>query len=546
MKHTLFLCCLFVFVLVGCGNEPNAAATQSPPSLPTVTALTLPTPSPIVPSAAATPEADTGLLTPTPAETTVGSLPAPTLFEVAWADRTPYAANLIPTEQGILGELPGATVYHLDMELDASLTGLRGREEILYTNRETLPLSEIYLRLFPNLVGGISRISEVQVNGRPITPTLTLEDSALRIPLKPPVNPGAQAVISLTFTISVPTFPEKSNYGAFAYQEEIAALAHFYPMVAVYDDEGWNLEIASPYGDIIYAEASFYLVRLTAPANLVLVTSGAITTREQQGNQQTVTIAAGPSRDFYLAASSRFVPVSGTVGDVTVISYSPLEYQNRALEMLDYAMYAVNFYSTMLGPYPFTELEIASTINEETGIEYPGVFVMSKVLYTPEQEYNVPDSYYIESTTAHETLHQWFYNIVGNDQLDEPWLDEAVAQYITYRYFLDRYGEEGAQAFFETFDRRWGRGSNYADLPIGLPVRNYIGLEYSAIIYGRGPLFLVALEEVMGVETFTTFLHDYYQQYKWGIATTEDFRALAEIHCGCDLTTLFTTWVYPR
>ena len=26
---------------------------------------------------------------------------------------------------------------------------------------------------------------------------------------------------------------------------------------------------------------------------------------------------------------------------------------------------------------------------------------------------------------AHEVGHQWFYNLVGNDQVDQPWLDEA-------------------------------------------------------------------------------------------------------------------------
>jgi hypothetical protein len=535
---------LTTLMLTGCDGNPPAAATLTPaPLAPTNTPLTLPEMAPEATVAAAPPSEP--VPTPTFAGPAVAPLPTSTLFDVMWEDRTPFYANLVSSEQSDLANLPGATVYHLEITLDETMASIRGREELLYTNREDMPLGELYLRLYPNLVKGISRASDVLVNSQPVSTTLELENSALRIPLEPPLQPGSQVVVSLNFTVAVPTTAE-GNYGAFAYQEAIAALAHFYPMVAVYDDEGWNIEVPPSAGDRIYAESSFYLVRVTAPANMVLVTSGIITDNQRNPAEQTVVAAAGPSRDFYIAASPRYVPVSKTVGETTIISYSPLEYQDRALLMLDYTAYAVDLYSALFGPYPFTELEIASTINEETGIEYPGVFVMSMVLYTPEQEYNVPDSYYLESTTVHETSHQWFYNVVGNDQLDEPWLDEALAQYVTYRYFVDRYGVEGAQEFYNTFDRRWGRGSAYADIPIGLPVRDYIGLEYSAIIYGRGPLFFMALEDLMGVETFTAFLRDYYQTYKWGVVTGNDFRTMAEAHCACDLTTLFATWVEPR
>ena len=36
-----------------------------------------------------------------------------------------------------------------------------------------------------------------------------------------------------------------------------------------------------------------------------------------------------------------------------------------------------------------------------------------------------------EIVVAHEVAHQWWYSLVGNDQIDEPWLDEAFAQFTT-------------------------------------------------------------------------------------------------------------------
>jgi aminopeptidase N len=85
---------------------------------------------------------------------------------------------------------------------------------------------------------------------------------------------------------------------------------------------------------------------------------------------------------------------------------------------------------------------------------------------------------------------------------------------------------------------------NGTEVPIGRPVRDYTPQEYSAVVYGRGPLFLETLAETMGTESFSEFLKDYYQTYQWGIATGEGLQQMAEKHCDCDLSTLFNTWVY--
>jgi aminopeptidase N len=80
-------------------------------------------------------------------------------------------------------------------------------------------------------------------------------------------------------------------------------------------------------------------------------------------------------------------------------------------------------------------------------------------------------------------------------------------------------------------------------VPIGLPVESYDDLEYGAIVYGRGPLFLMALSAEMGEGKFHQFLKDYFTAYTWKVATRQGFQDLAEITCGCDLDPLFNEWV---
>jgi aminopeptidase N len=151
----------------------------------------------------------------------------------------------------------------------------------------------------------------------------------------------------------------------------------------------------------------------------------------------------------------------------------------------------------------------------------------------------------LESTVAHEVGHQWFYNAVGDDQINGPWLDEAVAQYVTGLYYLDLYGQQRMEGYRNSWLSRWDR-VNREPIPIGLPASSYQGKEYGAIVYGRGPLFLEALAQKMGQSTFDQFLRDYCQSHKWGIGTAASFKQFADKHCQCDLTPVFDEWVRKK
>jgi aminopeptidase N len=62
-------------------------------------------------------------------------------------------------------------------------------------------------------------------------------------------------------------------------------------------------------------------------------------------------------------------------------------------------------------------------------------------------------------------------------------------------------------------------------------------------VYGRGPLFVEALAERMGQDRFDKFLGDYARQFRWGIATADDFKRMAEAACACRLDDLFAVWL---
>jgi aminopeptidase N len=474
------------------------------------------------------------------------STPAPTsLAPTAWADRPIFGQGLIEAEQEVLDHLPGASVYHLDFQIPDDFLRLIGHEEVRYTNRENEPLDEIYFRLFPNTAGGKATVSAVKVDDQEVEPVYEFEDSALRVPLPLALQPGEQVNIQMDFEVEVAR-EMAGNYGLFGYFDGVLVLDEFYPAIPVYDDEGWNVEMPPPNADATYFDASFYRVRVTAPTSLTIVASGIEVDREDETDSQILTFAAGPARDFYLAASENYTVISKTVGETVVNSYAFPERMEGAELTLQIAVEALKSFSERFGPYPYTEFDVLSTPMQALGIEYPGIVGISLALYDPnERILGLPSRVILESTVAHEVAHQWFYNTVGNDQIDEPWLDEALAQYATWLYYVDVYGEGVAQDYRDSWNERWDRVER-ADIPIGLPAGTYVDNEYGAIVYGRGPLFLTTLADKMGQESFDEFLRDYYESHKWGIGTSETFKQLAEQHCQCDLTTLFEEWVYPK
>jgi aminopeptidase N len=250
-----------------------------------------------------------------------------------------------------------------------------------------------------------------------------------------------------------------------------------------------------------------------------------------------VTYAAGPVRDFYLAASEDYVPITGQAGGTTVRFFTPMSLQRGASAGLEIAIHSIEDYSQRYALFPYREIDIVSTPTQALGIEYPGMVAITESIISPGDEY-------LEGVMAHEVAHQWFYNLVGNDQLDQPWLDESLAQFATLQYFTDQYGAPGEEGFRQTLEERWLR-VNDAPIPIGKPVAAYTGQEYGAIVYGRGGLFFDALRVDMGAEKFDAFMKDYTATFSWDIATTAGLKSVAEKDCSCNLTPMFEAWVYP-
>jgi hypothetical protein len=453
--------------------------------------------------------------------------------------------NLRASQQQLPAFLEKASFYQVEIVIADDYHSLTGKESIQYFNTEVDNLNEIYLQLFPNAFGPYLKINDARINGVSVQPVMQFHDTAAKFNLNSPLRPGEGLNIQLSYILEVPT-DFTFSYGLFVYADEILSLYQFIPLIPVYNQPGWQVSEPNTLGDLTFNDVSFFEVQVDAPEGLTLAASGTRISEKVEKNRRLETFQAGPVRDFYLAGSTAFQVTSRKWQDVVINSYTPRDMQSGSDLVLAVAEHALEIYSKEFGPYPYNELDLVSApMHDALGMEYSGIVAMSIDLYDPLAGVDTRSSLQFTATAAHEIAHQWFFNLIGSNQVTEPWLDEGMAQFACSLYFQTMVGDMAADQIRTSWEQRWQR-IQFQQIPVGQSVSAYNDLQYSAIIYGRAPLFIQVLQEKMGGEKFSKFLSDYFQKFEWGITTTQDFRRTAEAACACSLESQFQEWVYPK
>jgi hypothetical protein len=436
---------------------------------------------------------------------------------------------------------PVSSEYRIDLVVSDDLSRIDGVMELRYTNQGISALDALQFFLFPNLTPGGMRIESCIVDGRPSSLTFTMNGSKARAALARPLAPGAAVDATVRYRVQVPP-DSKGEYGGFARTEQTLAMAWCYPVVL--SPDAWSYGFPAPYADYMVKEESAYTVTLSFPERLALAAPCAETDRRAGEGRASVTLRHGPARDFFMALGGAWTVATAGTGGTRVRCVAPAGREAAARFAADEAARALECFKKRFGPYPFGTFTVAAVPLASYGLEFPGIIAVTDRIWDLDGEVNgIPNRALLESTVAHETAHQWFYGMVGNDQVREPWLDEALTQYATWLYFRDRSGKARANGYYATFQERWNRVAR-EEIPIGLAVDEYGAKEYGAIVYGRGPLFLEALSDAVGERTFDTILREWVRRYAGRTATGRDFQRLASEIAGRDLSGIFDHWVW--
>jgi hypothetical protein len=408
---------------------------------------------------------------------------------------------------------PAAPSYTVSLASDTSGTVWTGHESVTFTNASAAALGEVYLRLWDNYHGSCDAmpIRVANVTGG-TAGALSVACTALKIDLPSPLAQGQSATIGFDLGITVPSGADRFGHdGAFSF------IGNALPVLAVRDGAGWHLDPYTNNGESFYSLAADFKVTLDHPSGLLVPATGTSTDTPGSSGRTVTTATAAKVRDFAWAAGP-FTRISGTSAagtPVNVYSVSGIS-SASAQSMLSTARSAVDAHAARFGAYPYGELDAVIDNNYWFGgMEYPG-FVLDVV-----------------STTAltHEIGHQWWYGIVGDDEYDNPWLDEAFTDYATDL----AQGKTGSGCWSGV---SWASGAE--KITNSMAYWDAHSSRYSTVVYGYGKCALHDLRRLIGDTAMTKLLKDYASAHWYGVSTTAEFKTAAQAATSTDLTSFWT------
>jgi len=462
-------------------------------------------------------------------------------------------------------EIDGRNYYNIEAELNVDDKTLKAVEEVTYYNNDNVEMKELYFHVYPNafktketapflfddfdnaykrgFAPGYAEIISVTTkdgNGEKLLKySLSGEgDTILRIELDSPLKPYERTSLRIEFALQIPPAGERFGYG-----ENNFNLGNWYPVAAVYDQkDGWNLDKYYAIGDPFYSDAADYRVSITTPEEYIVAASGQLVEEIKVEGGKIKRIYEGKSlRDFAFIANNNFAVIEEEVDGIKVMSYYYKEDRIRGEEALEYGVKSIRLFNQLYGKYPYPVYSIVET-EFPSGMEYPALVYISDKYYKP-----VYTSDPLIITVVHETAHQWFYGIVGNDQIDEAWLDEGFAAFSETIFVERTFGKKTGQDYYTRSIENSVEEALSSQIIDGELVKSLSEFEdwddYAPTVYDRGAQMLNKLRETLGEDTFLKIVKTYVEKYKFKIATTSDFIKVCEEVSGKDLKEFFKPWI---
>jgi len=417
--------------------------------------------------------------------------------------------------------------YYLDLVLDDNTDKLYASGKIVYVNDE-MDFEELYLKIYPNATNDSSEdynvtFTSLVVNDIEYTVDFSGgDDTTIHIDLEETLYEGDTFIITFEYYFSY------WNRGRIANIDSVYYTMFFYPFVAMYDeDTGWQIDDYTFYGESYYNEIGDYYVSLRVPKDYLVAASGDVIEIINGLDYDMFNMYLDNGRDFSFSTSAKYYDYHLTIEEIEYSIYSIVPLSNREKQTsFGYISNAITIYEEYIGEYYY----------DYFNLEYGYIYGMesSGVVYC--------SSDIDETTVVHEVIHQWFYSMIGNDQSNYAFLDEALTTYMTYAYFYEMYGIDRSNEYLQAQNSMKSVFSNYYDRYYGYSLLQKVddfGDGYAYIIYYyASTMFSYYVDEFLDGddEIFKVFLNEYYDQFNGKEATLDEFLLLLEISTRVDGT----------
>jgi len=458
-------------LVAGCAPTPSGAPADLASSSPTA------------PPPSATPD-------PTP-DPTPTATPSPT------PEPTPPTAILPGAVDRSSLEIEAT--YDVTLDVTVATGAIHVGVVIEATNASGGPIDRLDLNTIAARLGNID-VKSAEVDDRPVE--VDVDDQTITVPLGGILPAGASTTVVLSYTATLRAGLDGSDW-LFSRAGGTLALYRWIPWVsrAVPFDR-------PNHGDPFVTPSSPRVrVFVTADRQMDLASPGTEVLVEPRPDGVAWSFEVTDVRDVAVVLAPDFEVAIGEVDGIPIRAYSrPGGVDGARLVAL--AERAIRDEAARLGvAFPWPGFAVVETAGGY-GMESPGL------IWIPDSTPAANLTYLVH----HETAHQWFYGLVGNDQQAEPFADEAAADLL-------------ARTVLGSL-----RGSRCDRAPLDRSIVRYSKACYYEVVYIQGGNVLDDLREAMGTGAFWTALGGYVEANRSGLGGTRQLLEALRAASPVDLT----------
>lgn len=426
---------------------------------------------------------------------------------------TPPLADPASYDAGLWPQRP---VVELSFDVAPDLRTVTGRESVLFT--PDMRTCELVFRAWPNnptmfKAGSSLTVTDTSVDGRPVTSQVIAAGAPpdapgtlIEVPLAECLDPGESVRAELGFQLVLGA--DADERVGHSPGTQTAWFGSGFPLLAWVRGSGWARDPAVPMNGETATSEDFMLAALsvTAPTEYRVIGTGVAAGEIPGGASGTTThrFTAAAVRDVSVAVG-RYDVLDREVGGVRLHLATP-EAGTKAdpQDWADEIGAAITSLTALFGPFPYPELSVAITPGQSDGTEFPTALQFGDVRRSQ-----------LQALAAHEVSHQWVYSLVGNNQAENPWLDESLATF--------------AEAI------AGGDANDYRNRDISRRVVGLMGQpmtywadnggfdRYSEGVYNQGAALLLQARRQVGADHFDAALRSYIAANAHQVATPADF-----------------------
>lgn len=198
----------------------------------------------------------------------------------------------------------------------------------------------------------------------------------------------------------------------------------------------------------------------------------------------------------------------------------------------------INFFSDLIGPYPFKKEKFGNCFVPFGGMEHQ---TMSNIASFPSRNYNTRQKEL--SLIAHELIHQWFGDLVTCNSWTDIWLNEGITEY--FEIYWAQHEFKDSTPLIDWI---------YRDFPsisfllgsVRVPaseIDNADRIFYPNLTYYKGAILLHMIRyEINDDEKFFQVIRTYLERFAYQTASVNDFKNILKEITGKDFTKFFVQW----